>query len=265
MKKVIIFILNFLLIIILTVVSILAILSNIVLKKDYIETCLEKSGFYNELNIAIQSEFDIYLAQIGIESGTLKNLYTMQELKNDVSNTLDAIYNNKTINPINSYMAEQIKSKLHTYTNNPEGIAETLTNAYNKKVVISSKYINAIGPKFKKIASLVNMGIIITAVIFAIILVIMCAIIGKFKVIINHIGILMCSSGVLSIIIKILIGNKFNYIFLLNQAFSTGIIYIINNIIDKIMSIGIGLTIIGIVFIICGDFKEIENNKEMER
>lgn len=74
----------------------------------------------------------------------------------------------------------------------------------------------------------------------------------------------MCSSGVLSIIIKILIGNKFNHIFLLNQAFSTGIVYIINNIVDKIMSIGIGLTVIGIVFIICGDFKEIEKNKEME-
>lgn len=264
MKKAIISILNLFLIIMLLTISILVIISNTVLKKSYIETSLEKSGFYDELNIAIQNEFDIYLAQAGIKSGALKNLYTIEELKSDISNTLDAIYNSKTINVISSFMKEKIKSKLQTYTNNAEAIAINLTNVYNKKVVISSKHINAIGPKFEKMVSMIKMGIIVIAIVFSIILVIVCAIIGNFKVIINNIGILLVSSGLLGIILKILIGSKFSYIFLLNQAFSTGIIYIINNIVDKIMSIGIGATVIGIVFIICGNFKETKNNKEME-
>ncbi len=264
MKKIVIFILNYLLIILVILVSILLILSNTVLKKNYIETSLEKSGFYNELNIEIQNEFDTCLAQVGIEDKALKDLYTLQELKNDISNTLEAIYNNKAINTSSSLMTEKIKSKLQTYTKNTEGIASTLTNANNKKVVISSKYINAIGPKFEKLISMINMGIIAIAVIFVIVLVIMCAIIGNFKVIINHVGILLCSSGILSIIIKVLLGNRFRHIFLLNQAFSTGIVYIINDIINKIMSVGIGFTVIGIVFIICGKYKEIDQNKEME-
>ena len=112
MKKAIISILNLFLIIMLLTISILVIISNTVLKKSYIETSLEKSGFYDELNIAIQNEFDIYLAQAGIKSGALKNLYTIEELKSDISNTLDAIYNSKTINVISSFMKEKINNKI---------------------------------------------------------------------------------------------------------------------------------------------------------
>lgn len=264
MKRVFIFILNFLLIIILTILCIVTILSKTVLNKSYIAECLEKSNFYNELNMSIQNEFDTYLAQAGIETGALNGIYTIEELKEDINNTLEAVYNNTEINEKVSFMTERIKAKLRTYTNNAEGIAINITNAYNKKVVISAKYIRMIGNKMTKLISLVKMGIVATAVLFVIVLIIMCAIIGNFKVIINHIGILLVTTGILNIIIKICVGSRFNHMFLLNPAFSTGIVYIINNVVDKIMSIGIGLTVIGTIFIICGNFKNIDKKEEME-
>lgn len=264
MKKVIIFIFNFILVSLLTILCIVTIISKTVLNKNYIETCLSKSDFYNELYTAIHNEFDTYLAQSGIPSGTLNQVGTLNEIQEDVNDTLDAVYNNKTINANNINITENIKNKLSQYTNNTEQIANKLTEVYNKKVVISSKYVNVIGLKMTKLISMVKKGIIAITIVFAILLIIMCAIIGNFKVIINHLGILLCTTGILNIIVKIIIGNNFNNIFLLNTAFSKGIIYIINNVADKIMSIGIGLAVIGLVFIICGSFKKIDKSKEME-
>lgn len=263
MKKVIIFIFNFILVSLLTILCIVTIISKTILNKNYIETCLSKSDFYNELYTAIHNEFDTYLAQAGISSGTLNQVCTINEIQEDVNNTLDAVYNNKTIS-VNINITENIKNKLSQYTDNTEQIANKLAEVYNKKVVISSKYINAIGQKMTKLISMVKTGIIAIAIVFVILLIIMCAIIGDFKVIINHLGILLCTTGILNIIVKVIIGNNFNNIFLLNTAFSKGIIYIINSIADKIMSIGIGLAVIGLVFIICGNFKKIDKSNEME-
>lgn len=259
MKKVITFILNFLLIIFLCAITILLILSKTILSKNYILSSLEKSGFYNLLDQSIQNDFDNYLAKAGIPTGTLNNIYTMDNLKKSVENTLDSIYSSKPIQS-NIDVKERIESNLKKY-DKKESVANEIANVYEKKVAISPKYVNIIGQKLSKILPTINRGITIIGIATVMLIVIILIVLHNKKDCLNTVGIAFFTTGVLGILLKVFIGSKFDNIFLLNDAFSKVVIYIINDIIAMISLVGIFISILGLFAIIGG---AIINKKSIE-
>lgn len=252
MKKAIVFILNFLLIILLVSLSIVIILSKTILNKNYIMSSLQKSNFYNELSQNIQNDFDNYLAKAGIPTGTLNNLYTLNDLERSTEDTLDSIYYNKPIQS-NIDVKERTESILKNY-DKKESLANEIANVYEKKVAISPKYVNIIGQKISKILPTINIGITIIGIAAVMLIVIILIVLHNKKDCLNTIGIAFFTTGVLGILLKVFIGSKFDNIFLLNDAFSKSVIYIINDIIAMISFVGIFISILGLIAIIGGAF-----------
>lgn len=248
MKKITIFVLNFILIVLMCASCILIILSKTILSKNYVMIALQESSFYNELDDSIQNDIDNYLAKAGIPNGALKSLYTMDDLKNSVEATLDSVYYNKPVQP-NVYIKNKINSMLNINTAS-QSIINQIENVYERKVAISPKYIDKLGQKLTNILPIINIGTIIVIISTIVILIIILIILHNIRESLNTIGIAVFTSGILGMILMILVGHKFDNIFLLNDAFSCAIVYIINDIIGIIFFTGIVMTILGLLIII---------------
>ena len=74
-KKIIIYIMNFFLVIFIFTLSSLLIFSNTILNKQYIKEILEKNNYYEKTYYNIQNDFENYILQSGLDKDILNNLY----------------------------------------------------------------------------------------------------------------------------------------------------------------------------------------------
>lgn len=260
--KVLINLLKFIFITILTICLIalgaITIASSTVLDKNYVIQKLEETDFYSGTYKLVESNFEKYIYQSGLDEDVLKSICTEDKVKNDINLMLSNIYDgtNKTID------TAEISTNLNTNIDklgiktkqNEKAINEFVTHICNEytDTLVHSKYENQINNVYKKainnLNKVYNAILIVTVVDLILILVINNKKVSKD---LQDFGIAMMATSIFGIAGCQIVQAKVNIqgIKIFNDVFSNSLVTIIQDVFHKMISLSVGMLVISIVAI----------------
>ena len=254
-------ILAFLLMLSILLTVALQIVSTTILNKDYILGKLDEANYYNNVYEQIKDSLAGYIGPSGLDEEVLENIYTREQVKEDINLIINNIYENKN-DKINT---EDIKEKLK---NNIEAsVGSGLLTKENRNSIedfidkIADEYVQNIShdPYFEKVGTIINKAkdvvgkvegiIIFVPIILAVVILLLN--IKQISSAIRFIAISILTSGVIGIVIKVFLETKINIsnILIINDSFSEVIKNVINSILNNINTMSI-IGIIGSIVII---------------
>ena len=260
-KYIISIILAFLLMLSILLTVALQIVSSTILNKDYIFGKLDEANYYNNVYEQIKDSLAGYIGPSGLDEEVLENIYTREQVKEDINLIINNIYENKD-DKINT---EDIKEKLQ---NNIEAsVGSGLLTKENRNSIedfidkIADEYVQNIShdPYFEKLGIIMNKAkdivgkvdgiIIFVPIILAVVILLLN--IKQISSAIRFISISILTSGLIGIVIKLFIEAKINIsnILIINDSFSEVIKNVINSILNNINTMSI-IGIIGSIVII---------------
>lgn len=265
-KRIIIYIINFLLSLCVLLLSSLLIFSNTVLNKQYVINVLERNDYYEKTYYNIQEGFKNYIMQSGLEESILEDLYDREKVNNDINMVIDAIFENKSINIDTEVIVQKLDDRINAILEQNNRVPEkeereeikifedTIAEVYSDEISYSIESIEQISSVLTKIQLLLSTVkialIIVTIVLFLLII----AISRSLREIINTLGITLITAGIIQVAIKLLIGDRTHNILILNSNFSTSLIDLINSIVQTFFYTGITFAGLGLVIIIASSF-----------
>lgn len=220
-KEIFNILISFLLIFIIILGFLFNFLSEKIFDKENMIKRLEETKFYTQISQEIYNGFEDYIYQSGLPEDTIKDLYTEDDIKNDINSILTYIYEGKEIKLSDEKVNENLDNKINLYLEN-ENITLSKSEKENvnkfKKLIIDSyksnvkvsntliemsrEYYSKINNIFMKVQDLpIIIGVILIFILFVI----------NIKSLINalnYISISVLSSGILL--------KLFDYIFLKN-------------------------------------------------
>lgn len=260
--KVLINLLKFIFITILTICLIalgtITIASSTVLDKNYVMQKLEETDFYSGTYKLVESNFEKYIYQSGLDEDVLKSICTEDKVKNDINLMLSNIYDgtNKTID------TAEISTNLNTNIDklgiktkqNEKAINEFVTHICNEytDTLVHSKYENQINNVYKKainnLNKVYNAILIVTVVDLILILIINNKKVSKD---LQDFGITLMATSIFGLAGCQIVQAKVNIqgIKIFNDVFSNSLVTIIQDVFNKFTSLSVGLLVIAIVVI----------------
>lgn len=260
--KVLINLLKFIFITILTICLIalgaITIASSTVLDKNYVIQKLEETDFYSGTYKLVESNFEKYIYQSGLDEDVLKNICTEDKVKNDINLMLSNIYDgtNKTIDTteISTNLNANIDKLGIKTKQNEKAINEFVTHICNEytDTLVHSKYENQINNVYKKAIN--NLNKVYNALLIVIVVdLILILIINNKKVSKNlqDIGIAMMATSIFGLAGCQIVQAKVNIqgIKIFNDVFSNSLVTIIQDVFNKLTSLSVGLLVIAIVVV----------------
>ena len=259
--KVIINLLKFILITILTICMIIlgmiSILFSTVLNKTYILQKLEETDFYSGTYKLVESNFENYIYQSGLDNEVLQGICTQEKIEKDINIMLSNIYDGIDEKIDTKEIAESLNAnidKLGIKTNQNEDsinqFVEHICNEYTDTLV-HSQYESKINNEYVKVIEILNNIYYIT---FTMLIVDFIAIlIANRKNIykdIQYLGIAMIATTIFELIACQIIYTKVNIqgIKVFNDVFSNSVVTIIKDVLYKINSLALGILVIAIIF-----------------
>lgn len=256
-------IVNFIIIIFLSI-SILTsflifIASNTILNKNYILSKMEEGNYYEKTYLDINESLEQYIGPSGLDEEILQNIYTEEQVKNDIHTTVNAIFTGeeKTIETekIRSKLDKNIHESYNITSNEKEAIVNfenTIVNEYTKQIThhdylyVLENYIptaNNIIAKLKIIMPIIMCIIIVCLIILNI---------KNINKIIQGILIGFLSAGLTIMVIGIIINFNINFeaILILNENFSELIRNIANELLKSLQNLGIIIAILSTILLI---------------
>lgn len=261
--KIIANIARFILIAILTIciiaISLITIVSSTILDKNYIISKLEETNFYEEVYKLVESNFENYIYQSGLDETALNDICSREKVEQDINIMLSNIYEgtNKKIDttPIKDNLNKNIDDLKVKNNRNSEAIDQFIKHICEEyeNTLIHTEYENKIHNTYNKVANILNK--VRTATIIAICIDIVLILITSIKQIskfVQAIGVSLLSSSVFEIIACNIITSKVDIagIKIFNDAFSKTIVTIMQEIINKVQTLGIITLVVAIVLII---------------
>jgi len=270
LKKVIINLKSFLLTINLIILTLLIVLSSTILNKNYLLNVLEKNNFYESTYHNLNDTLKGYVIQSGLEQDVILTLYDKEKVEQDIKIVIDGIYENKEITidtktiktRLETIIDEQIKknNRIMTSTDKKaiQDFVNTVLKVYEEEIIFSKDLALEVQKIYPKVTNLMTILIIIFTIIFTCLTVGILILSKNKKVIIKKLSVSFLATGILLILVKLLLNGKFQHILIINAIFSKILIYVINDIINKILLAGIIIIVLGIICSIL----EIENNQK---
>lgn len=278
MKKVLNIIRGILVIILflsITAFGIIQIASSTILSKNYILKQLEEANYYENIHKEVESDFEKYIYQSGLDETVINNIISIEDIKKDTELIISNIYDGKN----EKIDVTKIKEKLNKNIN--ESLNGKIINKSTQKAIdefvnkISEQYIETMShtnfeksinnayvkiQKYKEIGRKVSI-IAITISSIGLLAIMYKKIFGNIALI----GISLTASGMFNIFINIFINSKvkINNIIILNESISIVIRNILNNILSIINQYGYILLGIGLAGIIIGN--TLNNMKKQDR
>lgn len=264
--KILIQIIKNVLIIILSILISILILTNItnitILNKAYILDKLDQSNYYSETKKEIQSNFENYILQSGLQEDVIENIVTEDKIKTDtkiiISNMYDETYKEIDTGEIERNLKNNIQKSLKETE-----ITETQQKAINKfiekicsqykETILHTKYETKINNEITKVSNYLRL--IKNIIIVIIILMVLIILIINYKEILKgiaQIGISLTASGIMYFLINLFISYKIKIenILILNSSVSQVIREIATDILDIFIKWGFILFFSGIIIII---------------
>ena len=261
--KIVINILKFIIMLILVVCILFFGIKNIVLStimdKDYVLNKLEETNFYSGTYELVESGFENYIAQSGLEEEVLNNICTEEKIKNDIGIIINNIYNGTneeidTTEIANNLNANIDKLDVRTSQNKSalDKFVQQICTEY-KNTILNTKYENTIHEILNKTTNLLEkLQTIVTIVTIISVICLILLNIKNISKLVGNIGTVLLSSSVTILVVINLINANINIsaIKLFNNVFSSSIVTILQDILSKVNKFGIIILITSIVVIL---------------
>ena len=127
------FIFSFLLIISIFLNFAINTLKNNILEKQYIISKMNEVGYYNQLFDEINSGFENYIYQSGLPTDTIKELFTIDDLKGDVNIVINHIYDNAELTNKKEQVRANLDNKVQSYISTQNIKVDNLTKSNIEK------------------------------------------------------------------------------------------------------------------------------------
>ena len=240
-------ILNFIFVLVIalsfTFIGVKSVVFKTIFNKEYVLEQMENNNFYSETYKLVESGFENYIGQSGLDEEVIKNICTEDKIKNDINIILSNIYegtNEKidTSEISNNLNSNIDKENVRTSSNSKaiDEFVEHICQSY-KDTIISTRYENTINEKYSKITQKITkvQNILIIAIIISIIGVIALNVKDILKLLFWTESAVL-SSAVMQLAITTVIKSKVNIdgIKIFNDAFSNIVVTIIKDILSKI-------------------------------
>jgi hypothetical protein len=240
-------ILNFIFVLVIalsfTFIGVKSVVFKTIFNKEYVLEQMENNNFYSETYKLVESGFENYIGQSGLDEEVIKNICTEDKIKNDINIILSNIYegtNEKidTSEISNNLNSNIDKENVRTSSNSKaiDEFVEHICQSY-KDTIISTNYENTINEKYSKITQKITkvQNILIIAIIISIIGVIALNVKDILKLLFWTESAVL-SSAVMQLAITTVIKSKVNIdgIKIFNDAFSNIVVTIIKDILSKI-------------------------------
>ena len=240
-------ILNFIFVLVIalsfTFIGVKSVVFKTIFNKEYVLEQMENNNFYSETYKLVESGFENYIGQSGLDEEVIKNICTEDKIKNDINIILSNIYegtNEKidTSEISNNLNSNIDKENVRTSRNSKaiDEFVEHICQSY-KDTIISTSYENTINEKYSKITQKITkvQNILIIAIIISIIGVIALNVKDILKLLFWTESAVL-SSAVMQLAITTVIKSKVNIdgIKIFNDAFSNIVVTIIKDILSKI-------------------------------
>ena len=261
-KNIITFIFTIILTILILSYVIIKLCSSTVLNENYVISKLEENDYYNKTYELVESNFENYIQQSGLDEEVLKDIITKDEIEEDTKSILNNIYSgigdNISTEKIKERLTQNIDKSLENKklsSSEKEAIDDFIDKIGNEyeTTIFHTNYEKSLSNMYKKIIKMVSFGekVILVSIGFFVILILIINTRRIYKSI-SAIGISMISSGVIFIIAKIYINTKIKIqtITVLNRVCSTTLRNILQELLDNIITYGIIFSVIGLVLII---------------
>ena len=263
--KFILNIIKFIVAIILTICIIALIIVNVVsstvLNKEFILGKLEETNYYSNIYTAVESDFENYIYQSGLDENVLENIVSLEKIENDTKTIINNLYDGTSetidVTEIENNLNNNIQNSLdYTLTATQQRTVAEFVNRITeqyRETITNTNYEDTIHNIIERVRNIVDIvkrisiiGIVVTIVLILIL---------SFKDILAGFMILgsaLTSSGAFYILANIIINTKVKIqnITILNDAISITLRDIINAILNNLTTIGIVTAIIGVVIII---------------
>ena len=271
--KVLLNLLKFIFIMILTVaiigLGLFAIAFSTVLNKDYVVQKLEETDFYSGTYKLVESNFENYIYQSGLDEEVLKEICSQDKVKKDINIMLNNIYSGTNQSIDTTEISEKLNANI-----DKSGIKnkqnESAINEFVKHIcqeytdtLVHSKYETEINKMYNKINTLLNKVYNTLLIVFFIDLILI-IIINKKKISkdIQALGIALMSASMFQIVACQIITSNVDVknIKIFNDVFSNCLVTIIQDVLNKINSLALGTCIFAVI--ILGIYVSIKVNKK---
>ena len=257
--KILKFIVMTIIVLCLTYIGIKNIAFSTIFNKEYIIKKLDETNFYSETYKLVESNFENYIGQSGLEEDVIKNICTEDKVRKDINIILSNIYNGTKEEINTSEVANKLNSNIDEQNvrtaKNSEAInefVEHICQSY-KDTIISTKYDATINNQYEKIIQKLGKieTIIIVVLIISIIILSALNIKDLLKILLN-LQTISLATAIMQFAITITINKNVNIsgIKAFNEAFSMSIVTITQDIFGKINKFGIILLIIYVISVI---------------
>ena len=255
-------ILNFIFVLVIalsfTFIGVKSVVFKTIFNKEYVLEQMEKNNFYSETYKLVESGFENYIGQSGLDEEVIKNICTEDKIKNDINIILSNIYegtNEKidTSEISNNLNSNIDKENVRTSSNSKaiDEFVEHICQSY-KDTIISTSYENTINEKYNKITQkITKVQNILIAIIISIIGVIALNVKDILKLLF-WVESAVLSSAVMQLAITTVIKSKVNIdgIKIFNDAFSNIVVTIIKDILSKINTIAWKFIIVYFILVV---------------
>lgn len=260
-KKIVKYIVVILLAISIIGLVLISILSSTILDKGYIISELEKSNYYTNLYSEIESNFEKYIYQSGLDESVIKDICTISKVREDTNKIITNLYNGMQEKIDTTAIKEKLNENIETSLNGnitpsqEKAISEfvdTIANEYTQSI-IHTEYEDAINSMYVKANKIVDYGkrglIIGVAVLTFALLLLDIKRIHRFF---NKLGISLFASGAFCIITNIIINcsTTVSNIKILSESISSALSNILQDVLFTILEAGLILAGVGLIFIV---------------
>ncbi len=248
LKVILYYFLEFLLSLLVFLLIILIVFKTTVLNSNYLLKKLDENNYYEELSKNIKNEFENYIMQSNLPNNVVEDLFTIDDLKEEVNRTIKDFYNGKKV----SINKEKIKNKLEnnieayleknnivvTDKSSLDQFSNEVVKIYSTRIMIASELTN-VSSLFHKINEYVKLAIIILTILVLILSLIIKILFKKMTLVIP-----IMVSSLLILIINYMLFAQINiqYITFWNDSISSiirNIFYDVSNILKKIFIFGV--------------------------
>ena len=265
-KIIIGYILSFITFILLLILSISIIIKFSILDKNYIKKNLENISYYENINSDIKDDMESYMISSGLENNILNDIYTIDDIKNDVNNYIDNIYEGKNNNINTDTIKIKLENNIDKYLKDNninfkgselDEFVIDIINYYTDEINLYD-YLN---DYVKYIVKLNNIVIII--IIVSIIFIIVNLFIAYKLTKNNYFGSILLVTGLFLLFLQYDIFDKIdiNNIFIITKYFSEFVQIILNNLKIFMILYSLILSLLGIILIINNAF--VKKNDEI--
>lgn len=254
--------LKFIFITILTIcmisIGIITIAFSTILDKNYVIQKLEETNFYAETYELVESNFENYIYQSGLDEEVLSNICTEEKVKQDINKMVSNIYDGTSQEIDTTELANNLNANIDKSgiknKQNESAIQQFVAHICDEytNTLVHTKYETKINNIYNKVTEALNQIYEIVLIVLVVDIIAIIAINNKkISKDIQHFGIALFATSAFELSVCQIITSKIDIqgIKIFNDVFSKSVVAIIQEILKQMASLALGTLVISIIFI----------------